>query len=328
MKIAFFSSKSYDKQSFTKIHSNHSFLFLENQLNEQTAILANGSDAVCAFVNDKLNAETLTILKEIGIQCILLRCAGFNNVDLPVATNLGMRVFRVPAYSPNAVAEHAVALILTLNRKTHKAYNRVRESNFSLAQLEGFDLVNKTIGVIGAGNIGLAFCKIMLGFGCKVLAYDLTENPKLKNTEVEYSSLKNLYERSDIISLHCPLNEATKHIIDKESIDQMKSNVMIINTSRGALLDTKAAIYALKHNKIGYLGIDVYEQEGNLFFQDLSGTIIDDDDIARLTTFPNVIITAHQGFFTHEALQQIAETTLNNASCYEGNAVCSSEIKI
>lgn len=328
MKIAFFSSKTYDETSFSKVNTHHKFTFLSNQLNEQTAILATGCEAVCAFVNDQLNDKTLVILNKLGISCILLRCAGFNNVDLKTAEALNIKVFRVPAYSPNAVAEHAVALILTLNRKIHKAYNRVRESNFSLVQLEGFDLVNKTVGVIGTGNIGIAFCKIMLGFGCKVIAYDIEKNPLLAESDVEYVDLQELYKRSDIISLHCPLNEKTKHIINSKSINEMKSNVMVINTSRGALLDTKAAIQALKSNTIGYLGIDVYEQEEHIFFKDLSGTIITDDDITRLTTFPNVIITAHQGFFTYEALQQITETTLNNATHYENKTATSSEVKL
>lgn len=328
MKITFFSSKPYDKTSFGKLNSTDELLFLENPLNAQTAFMAKGSNAVCAFVNDQLDEACLKELYAIGIQCILLRCAGFNNVDLEAAKKLNIKVFRVPAYSPNAVAEHAVALILTLNRKIHKAYNRVRESNFSLVKLEGFDLVNKTVGVIGTGNIGIVFCKIMLGFGCKVIAYDIHKNPLLAESDVEYVDLQELYKSSDIISLHCPLNETTKHIINNKSISEMKSSVMIINTSRGALLDTKAAIKALKSNSIGYLGIDVYEQEEHLFFKDLSGTIITDDDITRLTTFPNVIITAHQGFFTHEALQQITETTLNNATHYENKTATTNEVKL
>ena len=235
---------------------------------------------------------------------------------------------RVPAYSPQAVAEHAVALILTLNRKTHKAYNRIRESNFSLEKLVGFNLSGKTVGVIGTGQIGIMFCNIMLGFGCRILAFDVYESDEAKEKGIEYKPLKELLRESDIISLHCPLTPDTMHLINKEAIDQMKKGVMIINTSRGAVIDTPAVIKALKNEKIGYLGIDVYEQEGNLFFRDLSESIIGDDLISRLLTFPNVLITAHQGFFTKEALEEIATTTLQNLSDFENGIKLENEVEI
>jgi D-lactate dehydrogenase len=241
-----------------------------------------------------------------------LRCAGFNNVDFEAAKKHNIRVCRVPAYSPQAVAEHAMAMILTLNRKTHKAYNRVRDQNFSLNGLLGFDLFGKTIGVIGTGNIGKSFARIAIGFGCKVLAFDVVLDPQLEQLGVEYTDLNTLFKESDIISLHCPLNENTKHIIDVKTLSVMKKNVMIINTSRGGLIETSSVIDALKDEKVGYLGIDVYEQEEKLFFKDLSADIIKDDVIQRLMSFPNVLVTAHQAFFTEEALTEIALVTLNN----------------
>ncbi len=259
-----------------------------------------------------MNAQVIEVLAKKGVKVIALRCAGFNNVDLQAAKANGIEVCRVPAYSPEAVAEHAVAMLLTLNRKTHKAYNRVREQNFSLNGLLGFDVHNKTVGVVGTGNIGKAFCKIMLGFGCKVIANDVAVNQELETIGVEFVSLPEILKRSDIISLHCPLNDETRHIINSNSIAWMKKGVMLINTSRGGLIDTKAVIDALKLKQIGYLGIDVYEQEEKLFFRDLSANIIEDDTIQRLTSFPNVLVTAHQAFFTAEALQQIADITLNN----------------
>ncbi len=313
MKIAFFSSQSYDSKSFDALKSNHDLTYFTENLSVSSVKLAKEFDAVCVFVNDDLNADILKKLKDYGIKCILLRCAGFNNVDLKEAKELGLSVFRVPAYSPNAVAEHAIALIQTLNRKTHKAFNRIREGNFSLEKLQGFDIVNKTVGVIGTGKIGAVFCKIMLGFGAKIIAFDLEESPELKAAGIKYLPIKEVISKSDIISLHCPLNNETKHLINKDTLNLMKDGVMLINTSRGALIETSAVIGALKSKKLGYLGIDVYEQEEHLFFKDLSETIINDDEIARLTTFPNVLITAHQGFFTNEALYEIASTTLKNA---------------
>lgn len=246
------------------------------------------------------------------VKIIALRCAGFNNVDLDAAKKYGIHVCRVPAYSAEAVAEHAMAMILTLNRKTHKAYNRVREQNFSLNGLLGFDLHGKTIGIIGTGNIGKAFAKIAKGFGCKILAFDVVVDPEMEKDGVIFTNLNSLFKEADIISLHCPLNEKTKHIINENSLSLMKENVMIINTSRGGLIHTSDVIEALKKGKVGYLGIDVYEQEEKLFFKDLSDDIIQDDEIQRLMSFPNVLVTAHQAFFTKEALTQIAITTLGN----------------
>jgi len=317
MKIAFFSAKSYDKEFFDRYVTTHELIYFEAPLNSQTVNLAAGCNAICVFVNDKLNKEVLVELSKLGVQLIALRCAGFNNVDLPSANANNIKVVRVPAYSPHAVAEHAVALILTLNRKTHKAYNRVREGNFSLERLTGFDLFEKTVGVIGTGKIGEAFCHIMLGFGCKVLAFDLIENKGLAARGVEYLPLMDVLQQSSILSLHCPLTELTKHIINQQAITMMKDEVMLINTSRGALIDTAAVIDALKSGKISYLGLDVYEQEEKLFFNDLSENVIQDDMIMRLLSFPNVLITSHQGFFTEEALTQIAQITLGNIDAFE-----------
>ena len=321
MKITFFSTKPYDKEFFDKVNQDFNFEldYFETHLGPHILNVIEHSDAVCAFVNDTLDAEVLESLFKKGVKYIALRCAGFNNMDLEAAKRLGIRVSRVPAYSPEAVAEHAMAMILTLNRKTHKAYNRVREQNFSLNGLMGFNLYQKTIGVIGTGNIGTAFAKIAKGFGAKILAYDITENPELKDLGIDYVPLDKLLSDSDIISLHCPLMDSTHHLIDKESISKMKENVMIINTSRGGLIDTKAVIDGLKSKHIGYLGIDVYEQEEKLFFRDLSHTIIEDDTIQRLMSFPNVLVTAHQAFFTEEALHQIATSTLTSLSNFEAN---------
>jgi D-lactate dehydrogenase len=317
MKVAFYSTQPYDKEYFEHSNTQHDIIFYEVQLNEQTVNLAKGCNAVCAFVNDQLNAAVIKLLAEIGIKIIAQRCAGFNNVDLAAAAQNNVAIVRVPAYSPHAVAEHALALIMTLNRKTHKAYNRVREGNFSLDRLTGFDLFGKTIGIIGTGKIGQCFANIMLGLGCKILAFDIIANKELEAAGVQYLPLMDLLEQSDIVSLHCPLTEQTKHLINKNTLSVMKNGAMLINTSRGALIDTKAAIDALKKGKLGYLGIDVYEQEEKLFFHDLSENIIEDDVIMRLLSFSNVLITAHQGFLTHEALTQIAEVTLQNLSDYE-----------
>lgn len=327
MKIGFFSTKDYDKTFFKTYQGDHEIIFFEMPLNEQTVNLATGCQAVCLFVNDHLNKPVLMALSKMGVRLAALRCAGFNNVDIAAAREHNIAVVRVPAYSPYAVAEHAVALILTLNRKTHKAYNRVREGNFSLDRLEGFDLHGKTVAVIGTGRIGRGFCKIMIGFGCKVLAFDLIANKSMEAIGVEYLPLCDVFEKADIISMHCPLNEQTRHIINKQTISLMKPGVMLINTSRGALVNTTDVIQALKSSQIGYLGLDVYEQEETLFFNDLSENIIQDDDIMRLLSFPNVLITSHQGFFTQEALIQIAQTTIKNISDFEAglqlvNAVC------
>jgi D-lactate dehydrogenase len=317
MKIAFFSTQSYDKKFFDEVnvHYGYELLYLEASLNATTYILAEGCDAVCIFVNDKADAETLRNLAKLGIHNIVLRCAGFNQVDLDEAARLKMKVLRVPAYSPESVAEHAVAMILTLNRKTHKAYNRIREGNFSLERLTGFNLYGKTVGIIGLGKIGLAFGKIMEGFGCKVIAFD----PYEKNVppHIRLTNTDTLFQESDIISIHCPLTPQTKHLLNKESFAKMKDGVMLINTSRGAVVCTADAIDALKTGKLGYLGIDVYEQEEKLFFRDLSESVIADDQILRLMSFPNVLITAHQAFLTIEALTEIAETTLTNIKSIE-----------
>lgn len=316
MNIAFFSSQPYDKQFFRAHNASYNFplQFFDVALSCQTVSLARGAGAVCVFVNDKVDADVIGQLKEMGVKFIALRCAGFNNVDLGAARAAGLHVCRVPAYSPEAVAEHAVALILTLNRKTHKAYNRVREQNFALQGLMGFDLYGKTVGVVGTGKIGQSFCRIMQGFGCRVLAFDVAANKEMEAIGVTYHPLTKLFQQSDIISLHTPLNEQTRHMINDDTINHLKPGMMLINTSRGALIDTPAVIAALKSGRIGALGIDVYEQEEQLFFHDRSGDIIEDDAIQRLMSFPNVLVTAHQAFFTREALDQIADTTLYHLS--------------
>ena len=317
MKIAFFSAKTYDREFFDRYNTTHEIIYFDAPLNEQTVNLAKDCKAICVFVNDRITRAVIATLKSNGVKLIALRCAGFNNVDIDAAKANNIAVVRVPAYSPYAVAEHAIALILTLNRKTHKAYNRVREGNFSLDRLTGFDLHNKTIGVIGTGKIGQIFCKIMQGFGCKVLAFDIIANKDLEATGVKYLPLMDILQQADIISLHCPLNEQTKYIINKQAIGLMKEGIMLINTSRGALVYTSSIIEGLKTGRIGYLGLDVYEQEEKLFFNDLSENVIQDDDIMRLLSFPNVLITSHQGFFTQEALSEIAKTTLGNVDAFE-----------
>lgn len=317
MKITVFSTKAYDKEYLNRANSSHELFFLDAPLNADTAILAKGYDGVCVFVNDDLDDKVLGKLSKLGVRLIALRCAGFNNVDIPAAKKHGIAVVRVPAYSPEAVAEHALALIMTLNRKTHKAYNRVREGNFSVERLMGFNLYKKTVGVIGVGKIGLAFCRIMKGLGCNVVAFDMYPSDEAKALGVEFQSLEEVLSASDIISLHCPLNDSTHHLINKERLSLMKDTAMLINTSRGGVIDTKAVIWALKKGKLAYLGIDAYEQEEALFFYDHSEQIIQDDKILRLLTFPNVLITSHQGFFTHEAMEQIASVTIQNMTEFE-----------
>ncbi len=312
-KVAFFSSKPYDELYFNQHNDPLSFEleFFSEHLSDKTAHLANGFDVVCAFVNDKLDRSTLNILQEISIRCIALRCAGYNNLDVAYSKSVGIPVVRVPSYSPQAVAEHVIALTLTLFRHTHKAYNRVREGNFSLSGLIGQELYQKTVGIVGTGQIGIAAAKIFNGFGCKVIATD--PNPIEKHFDyIEYVSIDTLFNESDIISLHCPLNNNTQHLINESAINQMKTGVTLINTGRGGLIDTEAVYKNLKNKKIGALGLDVYEEEANLFFEDLSTEIIMDDLFMRLTTFPNVLITGHQGFFTNKALNKIALTTLKN----------------
>ncbi len=329
MKTAIFSTKSYDRAYFNKcnIDPKHTLTFFEESLNSNTAELTKGYEAVCVFVNDQLDKQVISKLAENGIKLIALRCAGFNNVDLNAAFEKNIKIVRVPAYSPQAVAEHTVALILTLNRKTHKAYNRVREGNFSVEKLTGFNLYNKTVGVIGTGKIGIAFCEIMLGFGCKILAHDMNESDTLKEKGIHYTTFDEILHNADIISLHCPLTPQTNHLMNKEAFSRMKKGVMLINTGRGALIQTTAAIDALKNEQLGYLGMDVYEQEEKLFFRDLSEKIIQDEILLRLIGFPNVLITAHQGFLTKEALEQIATTTLKNISDFEHGESLENEVK-
>jgi D-lactate dehydrogenase len=320
MRITMFSSKPYDRLFFAPAAAPNEILFLESHLTEKTVDLAAGSDVVCCFVNDVLSEAVLVKLKTLGVRLVAMRCAGYNNVDLAAAKQLELPVCRVPEYSPYAVAEHTVGLILALNRNIHRAHNRIRENDYSLNGLMGFDLHGKTVGVIGAGKIGRAFIDIMLGFGCKVLVSDMAEDPTLVS-RVNYVNLEALWPACDIISLHCPLTPATHYIINEEALARMKTGVMLINTSRGGLVDTPAVIRGLKSGKVGYLGLDVYEEEADLFFEDLSNQVVQDDVFARLTTFPNVIVTGHQAFFTREALAKIAEVTLANINAFAAGAV-------
>lgn len=324
MEVAIFSCKPYDKRTLSAYANNRSvkgnrtsnialsLSYFESRLCMETISLAKGFDAVSCFVNDDVNAEVIQGLQQQGTHTIVLRCAGFNNVDLDAAKKAGIKVFHVPDYSPTSVAEHAVALIMTLNRKTHRAYHRVKEGNFALEGLMGFNLAGRTVGCIGTGRIGAAFCRIIRGFGCKVLCYDLSPSKALLDQGYSYVTLDELYRQSDIISLHCPLNASTHHLINKDSLQKMKNGVMIINTSRGALVHAQEAIDALYSQKIGYLGLDVYEQENKMFFEDMSSHIIQDSVFQLMLTFPNVVVTGHQGYFTEEALNHIAETTIDN----------------
>lgn len=315
MRVIVYSAHRHDIRDLSAANAAqaHALEFVEARLGLETVKLAEGFDAVCAFVNDSLEAAVLDKLAKAGIRLVALRCAGYNQVDLIAADRLGICVLRVPAYSPHAVAEHAVGLVLTLNRHLHRAYNRTRENDFRLDGLEGFDLFGKTVGVIGAGRIGAVFARIMLGFGCRVLVHDaLTVPAELLQLGAHQSPLAELLAQSDIVSLHCPLTPQTHHLIDASALSTMKPGVMLINTSRGGLLDTTAVIAALKDGRVGFLGLDVYEQEGDLFFEDLSSTIVADDVFQRLLTFPNVVVTGHQAFFTREALAAIATTTIAN----------------
>ena len=319
MRIAVFSTKPYDRQALDEANASHGheLVYFEPRLTAETAPLAVGFDAVCPFVNDALSAPVIEALAAGGVRLLTLRSAGFNHVDLAAAEAHGVTVARVPAYSPHAVAEHAVGLILTLNRKLHRAHARVREGNFALGGLLGFDLHGKTVGVVGTGKIGAVFCRIMQGFGCRLLVSDPRPSPEVIALGAEIVPFDALLGASDIIALHLPLNPATHHLIDADAIAQMKPGAMLINTSRGGLIDTRAVIEGLKDGTIGALGLDVYEEEADLFFEDLSHTVIQDDVFARLLTFPNVLITGHQGFFTREALASIADTTLSNATSFE-----------
>ncbi len=321
MEVAVFSTKNYDRVFFERANGphNHTFHFFDTRLTDETAGLARGVPVVCAFVNDVLDAAVLETLADGGTRHIALRSAGFNHVDREAADRLGLVVSRVPAYSPQAVAEHTLALMLALTRQTHRAFARVREGNFALEGLLGFDIHGKTIGIVGTGKIGQCVASIMAGFGCRILAYDVQPNDACRELGVEYVDLDTLFGESDIVTLHCPLTEDTYHLIDEATLARMKDGVMLLNTGRGALIETRDVIEALKTGKVGYLGLDVYEEEADLFFEDHSRTVITDDVFARLITFPNVLITGHQGFFTREAMTAIASTTLENITAFERN---------
>ena len=330
MKIAFFDTKPYDKPSFEKFARDNDieFKYFETKLNEDTVDLANGFDGVCVFVNDTVNANVIDRLAEMGITTVALRCAGFNNVDLKHAKGK-VRLLRVPAYSPYAVAEHTMAMLLTSVRRIHKAYIRTRDFNFSLSGMTGFDLHGKTVGVIGTGRIGRVFIDICRGFGMKVLAYDKYRAEGLDNGEsVRYVELDELFENSDIISLHCPLTEETYHIIDEKSLAKCKKGIVILNTSRGALVDAEALLVGIKSRKVGAACLDVYEEESEFFFEDFSGHILEDDTLARLISMPNVIVSSHQAFLTEEALENIAETTVKNILDITKSGKCDNEILI
>lgn len=329
MKIAFYDTKPYDKIWFEPIANEKGFdiVFLEEKLNEKTAILSKGCDAVCIFVNDDANKKTIQALKECGIRAILLRCAGFNNVDIKMSEEEGLVVLRVPSYSPRSVAEYALGLLLTVNRKIHRAYVRTRDFNYSINGLMGMDLVNRTIGIIGTGKIGQAMMSVIRGLDMKVLLYDpyplkeiLDKTPLAVERfgwNVQYVSLDRIFEESDVISLHCPLTKETQYIIDKKSIKKMKDGVILVNTSRGGLVNTQDLLEALAEGKFGGVGLDVYEEEDDYFFEDKSDEIISDADLVRLTSYRNVILTSHQAFFTREAMKAIAQITLDNAECFE-----------
>lgn len=327
-KVAFFSTQKYDREYFLRAIEDQpvEIEFFENSLNAQTAQLAKGCESVCVFVNDTVGADVVRVFADIGVKLVALRSAGFNNVELDACAEHGIRVVRVPEYSPYAVAEHTFGLILTLNRKIHKAFNRVRESNFALDGLLGFDLNEKTIGIIGCGKIGSCVAKIAHGFGMDVLLADPNPNPALE-AYGDYTDIDAILEESDIVTLHCPLNDQTFHLIDGESLDKMKIGAMLVNTSRGALVDTSAVIQRLKRKQLGALAIDVYEEEAGLFFRDHSSTVLQDDVFARLLSFSNVLITGHQAFFTHEALTEIAETTVSSVVAMANNEVLTHEVQ-
>lgn len=328
MKIAFFDTKPYDKCSFDKYSKKYGIdiKYYDTKLNEDTADLARGYNGVCVFVNDTVNKEVIDHLLEAGVQIIALRCAGFNNVDMKYAFGK-VHVFRVPAYSPYAVAEHTMALLLASIRRIHKAYIRSKDFNFSLSGLTGFDLHGKTIGVIGTGKIGRVFIDICLGFGMEILAYDKFPSEELeKGGKIRYVEFEKLFAESDIISLHCPLTDETNHLIDEKALEKCKDGVIILNTSRGALVDAEALLEGIKSRKVGAACLDVYEEESDLFFEDNSGHIMEDDILARLISMPNVIVTSHQAFLTKEALENIAETTIRNIIEYKENKQCSNEI--
>ena len=328
MKTAVFSTKPYDRDFLEAGNATfgHEMVFVENRLREDTAALATGCPAICAFVNDVLDGAVLRALHAGGTRFIAMRCAGYNNVDLPVARELGVKIARVPAYSPYAVAEHAVALLLALNRHVPRAWSRVRDGNFSIDGLMGTDVHNKTVGVIGTGTIGRIFAEIMLGFGCRVLAYDVKPDKALEARGVAYLTLEEVLAQSNFLSLHCPLLPATRHLLDAAAFASLPAKALVINTSRGALIDAEAAVNAIKSGHLGGLALDVYEEEAELFFDDHSSHIIQDDTFMRLVSFPNVLVTSHQAFFTREAMENIAATTLGNLADFEAGRESKNEI--
>jgi len=330
MDVAFFSTKPYERAPFEAANDahGHRLEFLEPRLTSETAPLAEGFPGVCGFVNDRFDAAALEVLRSGGVRLLVLRSAGFNHVDLRAARESGITVAHVPEYSPHAVAEHTVALILALNRKVHRAYARVREGNFSLDGLMGFDLHGRTVGIVGTGRIGTVFAGIMAGMGCRLVAYDPVPNDECRSLGVSYVALQDVFEASHIVSLHCPLTPETHHLINADALRRMRDGVMLVNTSRGALVDTVAVVDALKAGKVGSLGLDVYEEEADLFFRDLSGVVIQDDVLMRLLTFPNVIVTGHQAFFTEEAVRNIAETTIANITAFERGAGTLHEVSL
>ncbi|MCB0196541.1 MAG: 2-hydroxyacid dehydrogenase [Anaerolineae bacterium] len=328
MNIAVFSTKGYDLRSFEQVNAGygHQLTFFEARLTADTASLATGFEGVCIFVNDEVDAAAIETMAAGGTQIIATRSAGYNQINLQAAAEHGVRVARVPAYSPNAVSEFTVGIILTLGRQIHRAYNRVRDANFELDGLQGFELREKTVGVFGTGKIGAAVIKNLSGFGCRILAFDRYPNPEIEPLAEYMADPQEIARQADILTFHIPLTPDTHHFINKETISQLKDGVFIVNTSRGALLDTAAIIEGLKSGKIGYLAIDVYEEESSLFFRDLSSEIVTDDVFARLLTFPNVLVTGHQAFLTDRALQNIAETTLTNFSEFEATGTCKNEV--
>ena len=328
MKISFFSAKRYDRDCFERCNSGSDIQidYFDTALNASTARLAEGAEAVCAFVNDDLGDETLQVLEEIKVKLVLMRCAGFNNVDIDAAQRLGLTVARVPAYSPEAVAEHAIALMRTLNRRIHKAYNRTRDANFSLEGLSGFNVFGKTAGIIGTGKIGLATIRILKGFGCRLIAYDPYPSEAAKELGVSYVSLTDLFSQANIISLHCPLTAENTYLIGRSAFSQMQKGTLLINTSRGKLVDSFACIEALKDGTLNGLALDVYEHEKELFFEDLSSEVIRDDVFRRLSACHNVIFTGHQAFLTNEALTNIAETTLGNVAAFAAGKSSGNEV--
>lgn len=329
MRVVVFSTKPYDRVFLgTANAGRHELAFQEARLLPEAAALAAGADAACLFVHDRADAVALETFARLGVKHVALRCAGFNNVDLAAAARLGISVARVPAYSPHGVAEHAAALLMTLNRRIHRAYNRVRDGNFALDGLMGFDLHGKTVGVVGTGKIGRCFAQIMRGFGCRVLAYDVAPHPEAAALGVTYVPLDELFAESHVISLHCPLTPQTQHLINGATLGRMRDGVVILNTGRGPLIDTRAVIAALKSGRLGALALDVYEEEEGVFYEDHSGHILADDQLARLLTFPNVLVTSHQAFFTREAMTAIAETTLANLDDFATGRPCPNLVKV